>query len=144
MTKIVELWHKQQLPIKDGIYFASGQSIALDAVFFPQLSIHVGEKFDLNVILNNDADNLTDIDIFDKIILANGDQCIIGEGSYGSEGFIAYLSANQDLIWVIYFEKSNPFIKVLPLTNQSIMVESSANFQLIIELANPVNLKLIK
>ena len=37
-----------------------------------------------------------------------GGTCLLGEGSYGSEMFIVYLTADEKLNWVIYFEESNP------------------------------------
>lgn len=40
-------------------------------------------------------DEVTDIDKFREIKLANNCYCCVGEGSYGSEGFVAYLDENK-------------------------------------------------
>ncbi|MFQ0971360.1 MULTISPECIES: hypothetical protein [Gilliamella] len=144
MTKILALWNKQTLPIKDGIYFSTGESISLSTQFYPQLLIKKGKPFNLNLFLDKDPDNITNIDITKKITITNGNQCFLGEGSYGSEGFIAYLTPKDDLKWVIYFETSNPFINATELPNHFLIVESSADFKIVIELNNPINLILTK
>ena len=65
----------------------------------------------------------------------------MGEESYGSERFIAYIAADEKLNWVIYFEKSNPFINAIELSGQLLEVESNANYKVILDLENPVNIK---
>jgi hypothetical protein len=144
MTKILALWDRQTLPIKDGIYFATGDSISFSTQFYPQLFIKKGKPFNLNLFLSEDPDNITSIDIIKKIALNDGNNCYLGEGSYGSEGFIAYLTPENALKWVIYFETSNPFINAIELPNNFLMVQSSANFKITIELNNPINLVLSK
>ena len=69
---------------------------------------------------------------------------MLGEGSHGSEGFIAYITSDEKLNWVIYFEESNPFINAVELPNTFLEVESSANYKLILDLKNPINIVSIK
>ncbi|OTQ57399.1 hypothetical protein B6D18_10210 [Gilliamella sp. A7] len=126
MSKINELWNKEKLPIKDGIYFANGES------------------FSLVDFLNQNPDCITHIDIFKKIKLQMGGTCLLGEGSHGSEGFIAYITSDEKLNWVIYFEESNPFINAVELSDAFLTVESSANYRIILDLKNPINIVSIK
>ncbi|MFJ2822951.1 hypothetical protein ACIO7M_17815 [Streptomyces toxytricini] len=35
-----------------------------------------------------------------------------GEGSYGSEGFIARLTPDRNLTWAMFFTDSNPFTRI--------------------------------
>lgn len=140
MSKIGELWDEGVLPIKDGIYFSNGDSISLAVRFYPKQLIEKGDFFDLVSFLAENPDYLTNVDPTKIILLSNGDQCFLGEGSYGSEGFIAYKNLKGDLTWVMYFERSNPFINAKELSNNRIEVESSGNYQIVIELDNPTQI----
>jgi hypothetical protein len=137
MAKIVELWNKEELPIKDGVYFSNGKSIAISISIYPDLVIEKGAEFDLEDFLNEDPEEITNIDVMQKTAVNDKYQCVLGEGSYGSEGFIAYLTTEGNLEWVMYFEQSNPFVKVVKLSNDIIEVESSANYKLIIDVNEP-------
>ncbi|CAM4172708.1 hypothetical protein [Serratia silvae] len=139
MAKIVELWNKEELPIKDGVYFSSGKSIAISISTYPDLVIEKGSEFDLEGFLNEGPEEITNIDIMQKVTVNDKFQCFLGEGSHGSEGFIAYLTIGGELEWVMYFEQSNPFVKVVKLSNETIEVESSANYKLIINVDEPEN-----
>lgn len=143
MSKIVELWNEETLPIKDGVYFSEGSAISLSIKIYPNLIIEKGEPFDLVDFLNREPDCITSIDSTKKITVSDGCQCVIGEGSYGSEGFIAYITPNGYLKWVMYFERSNPFINVVELSNKNIEVESSANYKIVIDLNNPIHIALL-
>lgn len=138
MSEIVKLWNEEKLPIKNGIYFANGESFSLSIQFYPNLFIEIGKKFDLASFLNDNPDYLTNIDITKKIKMNTGEICLLGEGSYGSEGVIAYKTPDEHLKWVMYFEKSNPFINAIELSNKFLEVESSANYKIIIDLENPI------
>ncbi len=144
MSKINELWDKEKLPTKDGIYFANGESFSFMAQFYPYVFIEKGESFSLVDFLNQNPDDVTVIDIFKKIKIQTGGTCLLGEGSHGSEGFIAYITSDEKLNWVIYFEESNPFINAVELPNTFLEVESSANYKLILDLKNPINIVSIK
>lgn len=142
MSKIIELWNKEELPIKDGVYFSNGKSISLSMKFYPNLLIEKGDPFNLISFLKEESDNVTCIDIMKIIMMSDGYQCFLGEGSYGSEGFIAYITPERYLEWVMYFENSNPFINAIELSNKCIEVESSANYKIVIQLNNPTHVTL--
>ena len=78
--------------------------------------------------------------IFEKIKISTGGACLLGEGSHGSEGFIAYITSDEKLNWVIYFEESNPFINAVELPDTFLKVESSANYTIILDLKDPINI----
>ena len=140
MSKINELWNKEKLPIKDGIYFANGESFSFLAKFYSDIVIKKGKSFSLVDFLNKNPDCITDIDIFEKIKIPTGGACLLGEGSHGSEGFIAYITSDEKLNWVIYFEESNPFINAVELPDTFLKVESSANYTIILDLKDPINI----
>ncbi|NUF78578.1 hypothetical protein GY065_06525 [Snodgrassella sp. ESL0323] len=143
MSKINELWNKEKLPTKDGIYFANGESFSFLAEFYPHVFIKKGESFNLVDFLNKNPDCITTIDIFQKIKIQMGGTCLLGECSHGSEGFIAYISSDEKLNWVIYFEESNPFINAIELPDKFLEVESSANYKIIVDLKNPININIV-
>ncbi|OCG10546.1 hypothetical protein [Gilliamella apicola] len=140
MSKINELWNKKKLPIKNGIYFANGESFSFLAKFYPDIVIKKGKSFSLVDFLNQNPDCITDIDIFKKIKIPTDGACLLGEGSHGSEGFIAYITSDEKLNWVIYFEESNPFINAVELPDTFLKVESSANYRIILDLKDPINI----
>ncbi|MER7539799.1 hypothetical protein ABTX77_34255 [Streptomyces sp. NPDC097704] len=68
--------------------------------------------FDLEELLAGDpswvssVDGLVAADLGEKGLLWGG------EGSYGSEGFIARLTADRALMWAVFFVESDPFDRI--------------------------------
>jgi len=142
MKNIIQLWEDGLLPIKDAIYFSNGKSFLCKIVPYPTPCIEKNGDFDFSAFYEENKDEVTDIDKFREVKLANNCYCCIGEGSYGSEGFIAYLDGNKKLVWVLYSEESNPFINVSEYMADIVIVESSSNIRLRININNPVDLEL--
>jgi len=140
---IVDLWEKDMLPIKDAIYFSDGRSFSCKITSCPTQKIELGDEFDVNEFYKNNIDEVTNIDEIKEIKLSNSGYCSVGDGSYGSEGFIACLGKERNLIWVLYSEESNPFINVREDPVNTIIAESSSGFRLKINLNNPLELKII-
>jgi hypothetical protein len=143
-SAIISLWEENLLPIKDGVYFSNGKSISKKIYSYPAPRIENGQEFDLNKFLQDNTDETTSIDGLKEISLKNKGYCLVGEGSHGSEGFIAHLDKNHELIWVIYSEESNPFINIMEEQENIVTVESSANFKIKIDVNDPVNLEIIQ
>ncbi|EII6507552.1 hypothetical protein LHT27_004519 [Salmonella enterica subsp. enterica serovar Kentucky] len=143
MKNIIQLWEDNLLPIKDAIYFSNGRSFLCKIMDYPTLHIERNGEFDFSAFYEKNKDEVTDIDKFREIKLANNRYCCVGEGSYGSEGFVAYLDENKNLVWVLYSEESNPFINVSEYIPDIIIVESSSNIRLKININNPMDLELV-
>ena len=141
---IVKLWNNGQLPIKDAIYFSSGESFSLKIATHSSTLLQKGDFFNLYDLYHKDESEITNIDILNEIKLSNDYYCCVGEGSYGSEGFIAYLDINRELIWVMYFEESNPFFNITEYSPGNILAESSANVKLNIKLSRPIEFFLVE
>lgn len=68
--------------------------------------------FDLDEVLEGDpswvssVDGLASVDLGEKGLLWGG------EGSHGSEGFIARLTVDRAPIWAMFFTESNPFDRI--------------------------------
>ncbi|ECX5102165.1 hypothetical protein F6H62_21880 [Salmonella enterica] len=143
MKNIIQLWEDNLLPIKDAIYFSNGRSFLCKIMDYPTLHIERNGEFDFSAFYEKNKDEVTDIDKFREIKLVNNCYCCVGEGSYGSEGFVAYLDENKNLVWVLYSEESNPFINVSEYIPDIIIVESSSNIRLKININNPMDLELV-
>ncbi len=143
MKNIIQLWEDNLLPIKDAIYFSNGRSFLCKIMDYPTLHIERNGEFDFSAFYEKNKDEVPDIDKFREIKLANNCYFCVGEGSYGSEGFVAYLDENKNLVWVLYSEESNPFINVSEYIPDIIIVESSSNIRLKININNPMDLELV-
>ncbi len=140
---ISKLWKEELLPIKEAVFFFDGRAKSCKITSFPTPKIEVGADFDFIDFYRNNNEEVTSIDIIKEVKLLNECYCCVGEGSYGSEGFIAYLDNDKNPIWILYSENSNPFVSVFEHEENTILVESTAGLKIQIDLHNPVNLKLI-
>lgn len=138
MTTIELLWREYELPIKDALHYADGRSyeVALNPAApggFSVLSV-----FSVDEILEDDpswvssVDGLTSVDLGERGLLWGG------EGSYGSEGFIARLTPDRALIWAMFFAESNPFDRI-QLTGNVATFHSTAGFEVSVDIENPRN-----
>jgi hypothetical protein len=133
MSVISDLWRDGRLPIEDGVFFADGRSYAVDVV---GSALQVVEPVDLAEILAEDPDWLTSIDITSETAAPGGFVCA-GEGSHGSEGFFARLTADKELVWVCYLSESNPFTK-LTVIDHSLTAVSTSGVTITVDLDTPV------
>ncbi|MEE4486002.1 hypothetical protein V2T44_24020 [Serratia ficaria] len=140
---IVELWKNGELPIKNALYFADGRAELIDIISYPNPKLLKLGSFDFHGFYERNKDEITTIDIIKKIQLSDGGYLCIGEGSYGSEGFIACLDRKEDLIWVVYSENSNPFVSATIFGDSTVVIESSAGFRLEIDTENPEGMVVI-
>jgi hypothetical protein len=109
---VVELWGKEQLPGWDGLYRAGGLSRV--ARFDPEVpgGLELGPEFDLVAQLEADPDWLSTILGTTKKEIPDGSgHLAYGECANGSEGYFARLDTDENLVWVVHFENSNPFIE---------------------------------
>ncbi|MFE3990488.1 hypothetical protein ACFXPW_02090 [Streptomyces goshikiensis] len=59
-----------------------------------------------------------------------------GEGSYGSEGFIAGLTVDRALIWAMFFTESNPFDRI-QLSGKMATFSSTSGFKVTVDIDEP-------
>ena len=135
MANIVDLWNEEKLPIRDGIYFPNCRAIALSISTDRHRSIEKGPEFSVADFMEEHPEEVTHIDAMQKVPIGGKGWCLVGEGSLGSEGFIAYLTPDGSLEWVMYFENSNPFTSATRLSDEIIEVRSSAGYRIIIDAA---------
>jgi len=138
-TTIQDLWEKQSLPIKEGIHFGDGRFFPCKISYYPEPKIEKGNDFECSHLPAENSDDISFIDVLKEIALSDGGYLCVGEGSYGSEGFIASLNKARALQWVIYAEESNPFIDIIEEAPGIIVAESSAGFKLRINTIKPTD-----
>lgn len=131
------------LPVKDAIYFSNGDSFHLRIQLYPTPVLHKGDSFSLISFYKENENEITNIDILKEVKLSNGFYCCVGDGSYGSEGFVACLDEKRNLLWVVYSEISNPFISAFENDFGYIIAKSSAEFKLKICIRDPRDMSLI-
>lgn len=122
--------------------FQMVRGVEVEISYYPVPDIKKGHYFSFLNVYKEDQENMTKIDVFKEIKLFNGFYCCVGEGSYGSEGFVAYLDERKNLLWVLYSETSNPFINIMEECEGIVVAESSANFKIRLDVNKPTSLSL--
>ncbi|MER5870302.1 hypothetical protein [Streptomyces sp. NPDC002044] len=112
MTTIVRLWEDFVLPVGDALHCADGYSCAVALDPGAPGGVRVGAPFDLDDLLRRDPSWVSSVDGLTAVDLGSGGLLWGGEGSHGSEGFIARLTADRALVWAMFFAESNPFDRI--------------------------------
>lgn len=136
MTAITELWKEFQLPIRDALHFADGQSFDVSLTPESSSGLTVQAPFDLNTMLAEDPSWTSSVDGLVEADLGKRGLLWGGEGSYGSEGFIARLTTERSLVWAIFFMDSNPFDQI-QLTNNVATFISTSTVEITVDIDDP-------
>ncbi|MFD4136489.1 hypothetical protein [Streptomyces goshikiensis] len=130
MTTIERLWGDFQLPIRDALHLADGRSWDLD------LDSEALAPFDLDEMLEGDPSWVSSVDGLVAVDLGSKGLLWGGEGSYGSEGFIARLTVDRALIWAFFFTESNPFDRI-QLSGNAATFSSTSGFEITVDIDDP-------
>ncbi|MFD9717932.1 hypothetical protein [Streptomyces sp. NPDC059076] len=138
MTDIERLWEEFELPIKDALHFGDGHSysVALDPAVPGGFTVLA--PFDLNEMLESDPSWVSSVDGISAVDLGEKGLLWGGEGSYGSEGFIARLTVERALIWAMFFTESNPFDRI-HLSGNVATFSSTSGFGIAVDIDDPRN-----
>ncbi|MFE1874440.1 hypothetical protein ACFW9N_26740 [Streptomyces sp. NPDC059496] len=136
MTAIERLWKDFELPVKDALHHADGHSydVALDPTA-PRGFTVLG-PFDLDEVLEGDPSWVSSVDGLAAVDLGEEGLLWCGEGSYGSEGFIARLTVDRALHWAMFFIESNPFDRIR-LSGSVATFSSTSGFELALDIDDP-------
>jgi hypothetical protein len=136
MNEIERLWEDFRLPIRDGLYFADGN--AYDVALSPATpsGFRVLESFDLHQIRKNVPDWTSEVDGLKSIELTHGGFLWGGEGSHGSEGFLARLTPGRSLAWAIFLTESNPFQEI-QLYSKIASFVSTSGIEITVDIDDP-------
>ncbi|MGW7328582.1 hypothetical protein ACWGIU_08250 [Streptomyces sp. NPDC054840] len=136
MTAIERLWEDFQLPIRDALHFADGGSYDVDLDSDEPGGLRVLAPFGLDEILESDPSWVSSVDGLAAVDLGSKGLLWGGEGSYGSEGFIARLTVDRALIWAIFFTESNPFDRI-QLSGNVATFSSTSGFEITVDIDDP-------
>ena len=137
ITVIKNLWLAENLPIRDGLYRAAGMSRTVRIDPTVPGGLVVLESFDLDAFLRADPEWLTAIDVLVRQTLPDGSGYLCGgEGSYGSEGFFGRLDRHQELVWVVYLQRSNPITEIA-VDGEHATFTSSSGLSITVDLTSP-------
>ncbi|MDX5572590.1 hypothetical protein PV779_19170 [Streptomyces sp. ID01-9D] len=92
--------------------------------------------FDLAEILESDPSWVSSVDGLVAVDLGSRGLLWGGEGSYGSEGFIARLTGERTLIWAIFFSESNPFDRI-QLAGNVATFSSTSGLEIAVDIDDP-------
>ncbi|MDT9691056.1 hypothetical protein Q5762_22440 [Streptomyces sp. P9(2023)] len=136
MTAIERLWEAFQLPIRDALHFADAHScdVALDSDV--PSGLRVLAPFDLDEMLESDPSWVASVDGLAAVDLGSNGLLWGGEGSYGSEGFIARLTVDRALVWAIFFMESNPFDRI-QLSENVATFSSTSGIEITVDIDDP-------
>ncbi|GGW40896.1 hypothetical protein [Streptomyces xantholiticus] len=136
MAAIERLWEDFDLPVRDSLHFADGHScdVALDSD--APSGLRVLAPFDLDETLESDPSLVSSVDGLAAVDLGRKGLLWGGEGSYGSEGFIARLTVDRALMWAIFFMESNPFDRIR-LSNNVATFSSTSGTEITVDIDDP-------
>ena len=131
MKTTQQMWESKMWPVRNGVYIADG-TVALLKVLMPwesvdkRISASVSGSAMLDQIGEYRENKLTHLAPLCEQSYADLNLSIFaGEGAHGSEGFVAVSRTTTGrLMWLAYFDCSNPFEKVL-LENDVVIVVSN-------------------
>ncbi|WKD33531.1 hypothetical protein [Streptomyces xanthophaeus] len=137
MTTIEGLWEDLELPVKDALHYADGHSydVALDRA--APRGFTVRAPFDLDEVLEGDPTWVSSVDGLAAVDLGERGLLWGGEGSYGSEGFVARLTVDRALVWAMFFMESNPFDRI-QLSGNVATFSSTSGFEIAVDIDDPL------
>ncbi|MFF8269577.1 hypothetical protein ACF059_19620 [Streptomyces sp. NPDC016562] len=136
MTAIERLWEDFQLPIRDALHRADGRSYDINLDSDAPSGFRVLAPFDLDEMLDRDPSWATSVDGLVAADLGSKGLLWGGEGSYGSEGFIARLTVDRALTWAILFTESNPFDRI-QLSGNTATFGSTSGVEITVDIDDP-------
>lgn len=139
LSAIERLWADYQLPELDGLHFSDGRSYEVFLDADAASGMRFGGSFDLEEVLAEDPDWVTDIGRNRSVPLADGGFLWGGEGvSHGSYGFCGRLHADHTLVWALFFEDSNPFTDIRVSGNTAVF-QSTSGISITVDIDDPLH-----
>ncbi|NEB06453.1 hypothetical protein [Streptomyces sp. SID13726] len=136
MTAIERLWEDFELPITDALHYADGHSYDVALAPDTPTGFAVLASFDLDEVLESDPSWVSSVDGLAAVDLGENGLLWGGEGSYGSEGFVARLTTDRSLMWAMFFAESNPFSRIR-LSGTVATFTSTSGFEVSVDIDDP-------
>ena len=145
MRILERFYEEKECLAENGILFGNGllQLIQVDVAFDPSVTyqIRLGEKLDLRAKGGHAGFHSCLCSTMCRVVDSNANlEAIGGSGDYGSDGFVALVDFNsKSLIWVAYFDCSNPF-ETITFSNDLLIARSTMNHSWEFPLKHPESL----
>ncbi|MFF6833496.1 hypothetical protein ACFY84_16700 [Streptomyces sp. NPDC012438] len=130
------LWEDFALPAEDALHYADGRSYGVVLDPAAPGGFAVLAPFDLGEVLEADPARVSSVDGLAVADLGEGGLLWGGEGSHGSEGFLARLTTDRALVWAVFFSESNPFSRVR-LSGNVAAFTSTSGFEVTVDIDDP-------
>ena len=142
---IYKEWKNGRLPIINGIVYEDGsiEWINIDYDSNYRRIINRGSNLSINDLISKSELHFSAISTcYQTENKTKGVTLYCGGGSYGSEGYVVLESnVESKLIWIAFFEESNPFEKI-EFINDKIIVYNNLREKWSFDLKNPTNLSI--
>lgn len=150
MTLIKKFFDHQQCPCINGIFYPDETvqeiHILSDGDFFENCKIYAEKKISIQSLEEDKMiEDWNDCAIlFKETYPSLNIRILAGESDYGDNGFISLIDAmSNDLIWMAFFENSNPFNNA-SINNNCLYAESTNGYQWIFSLKEPIKIAIKK
>ncbi|CAI6080511.1 hypothetical protein PAECIP112173_02911 [Paenibacillus sp. JJ-100] len=147
---LMEHWSAEQreLPGMNCIAFANGDIIILDIrkIYDPNNNEH---KMYCTPLCDTTIDSVekynhdcwTMVDVWASVDFRGG-KIVGGDGQMGNEGFIACVDHEDQLVWAIFLEDTNPIKKLSVNDNKLIAINEHEDLRMEMDLQNVVDIKM--
>lgn len=92
-------------------------------------------------ILRYNDDIWTEVDIFRDPFEFGGQKIVFGDGGMGNEGYVASVTADNQLNWSLFFTNSNPIIGA-HIEDRTIIAKGETGFIAHINIDNPADISI--
>ena len=135
-------WNEGKILLAEGVSFANGR------VFLCNL---MSLKMTKNPLVYQETDVVSYLTVYPKFWVETVIQeklelpdqqgwIIFGSGALGVDGFIVYVSLENELRWSLFSDESNPFIN-LEYSDGTILAESASGYNFKIPLEDPLKIE---
>ncbi len=124
MEILQDRWKKHQCLIINGIVFEDGRILQFDKPKIGKSTLQIVNKTDLQVAITELGDYWTTLIPICKVRFQEDDLLVeSGQGGLGEDGYVAVSRASDNhLVWLAFFDYSNPFYKVSVRNAEAIVV----------------------
>ncbi|AWK06982.1 hypothetical protein HYN56_23220 [Flavobacterium crocinum] len=143
-------WREGLLPLIDGISFANGDIIIANTYRLIDTENNTSKRYwsplcdtTIESVEKYEGNAWVCVDIFNGEINYGNGKIVFGDGGMGSDGFVAHIDENGDLIWGIFFTFSNPIISAKIIEDKLICM-SDAKIEVIIQLNDITKISIIE
>lgn len=138
VNALKRIWESHRLPIRDALHLREGGSYDISLDTGVPRGMKILSPFDLEGAVQENPSWTSEVDGLRSVSLPGGGFLWAGEGSYGSEGFFARLTAEYSLTWAVFFAESNPFTEI-QLIGRKARFESTANVEITLDIDDPLS-----